>query len=127
MTECCTVVTSTANAMGVVPFPANDFRYLQSKWRTPKAGVTGSTRGELASRQTPMARQRGCRSSDERSEDRPKAHPVGRASKQKEAPAGPLFCLPGVSRLRKRALFDKLREQFDPSGEAAKPAGLKQP
>jgi len=32
-----------------------------------------------------------------------------------------------VSRPRKRALFDKLREQFDPSGEAAKPAGLKQP
>ena len=39
----------------------------------------------------------------------------------------PPFCLPGVSRPRKRAVFDKTRQQFDPSGRAAKPAGPQQP
>ena len=42
MTECCTVVMSTAFAMDVPPVSVNDFSYLQTKWRTPKAGVTGS-------------------------------------------------------------------------------------
>ncbi len=43
---------------------------------------------------------------------------------------GPLvgpFLFTCVFRPRRRTLFDKLRQQFDPSGEAAKPAGLKQP
>jgi hypothetical protein len=39
---------------------------------------------------------------------------------EKGAPAGPLFLLPGVSRPRRRTLFDKLRQQFGPSGD--KPA-----
>ena len=54
------VVMSTAFAMDVPPVSINSFSYLQSKWRTPKAGVTGS-------------------------------NPVGRASKQKWAPCGPVF------------------------------------
>jgi hypothetical protein len=39
MTEWCAVVHSTADAMGVLPVSINKFRYLQTKWRTPKAGV----------------------------------------------------------------------------------------
>ena len=46
MTEWCAVVHSTADAMGVPPVSINKFRYLQTKWRTPKAGVTGSIRGK---------------------------------------------------------------------------------
>ena len=42
VTECCTVVMSTAFAMDVQPVRINNFSYLQMKWRTPKAGVTGS-------------------------------------------------------------------------------------
>ena len=43
VTECCTVVMSTAIAMGVLPVSINSFSYLQSKWRTPKAGVAFSS------------------------------------------------------------------------------------
>jgi hypothetical protein len=39
VTECCTVVQSTAIAMDVPPVSINNIRYLQTKWRTPKAGV----------------------------------------------------------------------------------------
>jgi hypothetical protein len=42
VTECCTVVQSTAIAMDVPPVSINSFSYLQTKWRIPKAGVTGS-------------------------------------------------------------------------------------
>jgi len=42
VTECCTVVMGTAFAMGVPPVRINNFGYLHMKWRTPKAGVTGS-------------------------------------------------------------------------------------
>jgi hypothetical protein len=42
VTECCTVVISTAFAMDVPPVSVNGFSYLQMKWRPPKAGVTGS-------------------------------------------------------------------------------------
>lgn len=42
VTECCTVMMSTANAMDVPPVRFNIFSHLQMKWRTPKAGVTGS-------------------------------------------------------------------------------------
>ena len=89
VTECCTVVQSTAKAMGAVPIQDNDFSKLRMNWRTPKAGVTGS-------------------------------NPVGRASKQKGVPAGPLFCLLGVSRPRKRALFDKTRQRFGHAKRAPK-------
>src|SRR5210317_829098 len=63
VTECCTVVQSTAIAMGELPVNINNIRYLQTKWRTPKAGVTGSIRG-----------------AKRRQADRRKAHPVGRAN-----------------------------------------------
>ncbi len=54
--------------------PNNDFPLVV----IPKDRTLGSVRGELASRKTRKARQRSCRSSDERSEDRPNAHLVRR-------------------------------------------------
>ena len=42
VTELCTVVQSTAIAMDARPVSVNQFSNLCMKWRTPKAGVTGS-------------------------------------------------------------------------------------
>ena len=42
VTECCTVVISTAFAMDVPPVSINNFSYLQTNVCAPKAGVTGS-------------------------------------------------------------------------------------
>ena len=42
VTRLCTVVISTASAMGVEPVSINKYSYLQMVMRSPKAGVTGS-------------------------------------------------------------------------------------
>jgi hypothetical protein len=55
VTECCAVVMSTAFAMDVPPVSDNNFSYLQTKWRPPKAGVTGSTNREAIDQAAPQA------------------------------------------------------------------------
>ena len=79
MTEWCAVVHSTADAMGVLPVSINKFRYLQTKWRTPKAGVVPiDVLGKSSC--TEFYWYGSIRGAKRRQADRREAHPVGRAN-----------------------------------------------
>jgi len=45
----------TADAMAVTPYINNQFNDLQTKWRPPKAGVTGSINREAIDQAAPQA------------------------------------------------------------------------